>query len=310
MNRRYWMIPAILAMAFVMTLATPAQAEEGPNLGRVSLSIGSDFVTGYYFRGISQEPNGVIWQPSVEVGFLVSEGDGPVSDLSLVGGIWSSMHDESTGSASGPGIWYEADIYAGVSFSLTDNLGATALYTAYTSPNGAFSSVNEVSVELAYDDSGFWAGRDAISLAGFEGFQPYVVIAFEIDDQADGGNGDAAGFNEGVYLECGIAPSTTLVDSETSPITLTVPVVLGVSLEDYYEFTDAAGAQQDDDFGYLKLGVTLSMPIAGISSDYGAWEAYAGVDFLFLGDSTRLPNSGRDDSGFEVIGSFGIAMNY
>lgn len=317
MIRKHCMYSTAFAAALTLAIAWPAQAEEaagadGPNLGRVSLSLASDFVTGYYFRGIAQEAQGLIWQPAVEVGFSLSENsDNLVSSLSLVGGIWGSLHSEGTGAVSGPSKWYEADLYAGIAMTLGDSFSSNVLYTAYTSPNGAFNDVEEVSIDLAYDDSALWADQGLFSLSGFDGFQPYILFAFEVNDQADGGNGNAAGFNEGTYLELGVSPSMLLIDSENQPITMSVPVALGLSLEDYYEFTDSTGARTDESFGYLKVGLLFSTPITAIPSDFGSWEAYAGVDFLFIGESAaQANNTGRDDIGFEVIGSFGISMGY
>ena len=92
---------------------------------------------------------------------------------------------------------------------------------------------------------------------------------------------------------------------------MSVPVVVGMSLDDYYEFFDSNGARQSDAFGYVSAGLLFSMPITAIPSEYGAWEAYAGVDFLFIGDSAaQANNTGRHDIGFEVIGTFGVSMNY
>ena len=61
-------------------------------------------------------------------------------------------------------------------------------YTAYTSPNGLFGTVKELSFKVAVDDSG---------LLGAAAVKPYVLLAQELDGQADGGA------NEGTYLESG-----------------------------------------------------------------------------------------------------------
>ena len=51
-------------------------------------------------------------------------------------------------------------------------------------------------------------------------------FAFEVDGQADGGSG------EGVYLELGVEPGLDLGDS---PVAVSFPVVLGLSVNDYYQ---------------------------------------------------------------------------
>jgi hypothetical protein len=73
----------------------PAQApepEKGPNTGRVSLGLGVDFPTDYYFRGILQEDTGTIMQPYGEINFKLLESDGPLSAIVLTPGLWNSWH--------------------------------------------------------------------------------------------------------------------------------------------------------------------------------------------------------------------------
>ena len=55
-----------LAVGAAMLLAAP-RAFAGPNSGNVQFSMGMDFTTAYFFRGILQERDGFIWQPYGEV---------------------------------------------------------------------------------------------------------------------------------------------------------------------------------------------------------------------------------------------------
>src|SRR5262245_7053171 len=56
--------PAAATPAPAAPAAAPAEpAPEAVNKGKVSLSLGVDFVTEYFFRGISQENQGAIVQP-------------------------------------------------------------------------------------------------------------------------------------------------------------------------------------------------------------------------------------------------------
>ena len=47
--------------------------DDGPNRGRVWLAFNDDFTTAYFFRGILQERDGFIWQPSLDVGITLFE---------------------------------------------------------------------------------------------------------------------------------------------------------------------------------------------------------------------------------------------
>lgn len=268
-----------------------AQAQDSPNQGKLSFSAGIDVTSAYFFRGIIQEDQGLISQPWLDATVQITD------DTSLTFGIWNSFHDKQTGAAAagtGPDWWYEADLYISLATALTDTIGFDITYTAYTSPNDAFGTINEFAFGLSYDDS------EGSVLTG--GFQPSVLLAIETDGQADGGT------NEGVYLQLAIEPSFTLIDSEDHPITLSVPVTLGLSLGDYYEDPSSPGGADDSNFGYLDIGAVLSMPISCIPADYGQWEASLGIHYLKLSEATEAANA--DAKGDEVIFTFGISMGY
>ena len=151
-----------------------------------------------------------------------------------------------------------------------------ALFTSYTSPNDAFNSVHELAAVLAYDDS---ASRFPLS--------PKVILAFELKGQADGGA------NKGTYLELGVRPVVKLTDAGRYPLSLAIPVKLGLSAKDYYE-----GPTGSNTFGYFDTGFIASVPLAFMPSKT-SWEVHGGVDFLWLGDNLQLLNH---DDGFKPVG--------
>jgi len=289
---------AILAFAVCLAATPPVQAQDdaGPNQGKVSFSTGLEITNAYFFRGILQEDQGLITQTWLDATFNLSD----TVDLTI--GIWNSMHDMKTGStrtdATGADWWYEADLYLGLSVAVAENCSLGLTYTAYTSPNNAFGTIHELAVSGSHDDSGAW---DGTCLEG-SGLQPSVTIAFELDGQADGGS------NEGIYLGIGIEPSFTLIDNQDQPVTLSIPVTVGLSLGDYYEDPLSPGGSDDSNFGYLDIGAVLSTPINAIPADYGQWEASLGLHYLLLSESTENANANGDDS--EFILSFGISMGY
>jgi hypothetical protein len=150
-------------------------------------------------------------------------------------------------------------------------------FTAYTSPNSSFGTVQELSVKVAHASK----------------FAPYGLVAFELKGQADGGS------NEGTYAEFGVGPSWALA---ASPVTVAIPVKVGFSLKDYYE---TAGT--DNKFGYVDAGVLLTVPFTRIPSRFGSWNVHGGVNFLGFGDTTKAFNNG---DGGQVIVSGGIGISY
>ncbi|MGH7381557.1 MAG: hypothetical protein ACREKR_04925 [Candidatus Methylomirabilales bacterium] len=205
-------------------------------------------------------------------------------------GIWNSFQSQSPGIPSDPTGWYEADLYGGLTFGLFDKLQAGVIYTAYISPNSSFGTVQEIAFKLAFDDS---------KLLGAFALSPSVLFAFELDGQADAGLIS----DEGLYVQLGIQPGFKLFEDAKYPISVTFPMILGLGLDDYYEFNTG----NNSTFGYFDLGLVVGIPLSFIPAAYGTWEIHAGVHFLFLGDNLETVN--RGDS-FEAVGTFGISMTY
>ena len=119
-------------------------------------------------------------------------------------GLWNSLHTGAAG-LDGPSgeLWYESDFYAtfGLGFGEGTSLGVT--YTAYTSPNGVFNTVRELSFKFALETAVRWGARrpnrTCWSLVSWTG-RPTEVL------------------EEGTYLELGAAPGLPVgrVDGERS----------------------------------------------------------------------------------------------
>jgi hypothetical protein len=272
----------LLSIAFVAGLLTafaPASASaqgDDPNPGAITLTTGIDFPTVYFFRGIRQEADPKFTTFAFgDVGIALYSGDSGRS-ASVNFGVWNSLHTGSSGSDSDKSIHYEEDFYASLSLGIGNGITITPMYTAYTSPNGSFGTVKELSIKFAHASK----------------FAPYGLIAFELSGQADGGS------DEGTYLELGVGPSWPLGEK----VTLAVPVKLGLSLGDYYELEG-----EDNAFGYIDVGALFTIPLSGVPSKFGSWNLHGGVNFLGFGDTTKTFNDG--DSG-QVIGSIGIGLTY
>lgn len=270
------------------TRADDAAAPPQPTAAdRIHVALDLTYTTQYFFRGLVQETDGLILQPSIEIGFDLVTNDN--WSLAASAGMWNSFHDEKTG-ASDPddfvGAWYEADFYAGLSLTV-DRVTAALVYTTYASPNDAFGHIDELSFSLALDDSG-WFGPVA--------FSPYATLAVEIA----GGQGDG-GANRGTFLAVGIEPAHTYENTPIGELTLSLPIEAGFSLDDYYE-----NAGEDESFGYVTLGLAASLALPS-PEGFGAWSLSAGVDYLLLGDAAEAINAGEDSEWIFHMG-FGIAF--
>ncbi len=257
----------------------PAAAPPDPNTGALTFTAGLDVPTKYVFRGIVQEADSKLTLfPYGDLGISFYSGEGALKSASVNFGVWNALLTGSSGlDGDTDKLHYEEDFYSTLTLGFDKGFSFATTYTAYTSPNGMFGTVQELMFKVS----------KAHMLA------PYATIAFELDGQADGGE------NEGVYLELGAAPSWALAGGK---VTFGVPVKLGMSLSDYYE-----GADGDSTFGYFQAGGLFTIPFTAATSKFGAWNFHGGVDFYAFGDTTKAFNNG--DSG-KVVASFGIGVVY
>jgi len=261
----------------------PAAAEES----RFHLSLGADWTTAYFSRGLRYEDSGLIVQPYADLSLDAFRSED--ATLSLTLGTWNSFQGEATDAGTSDGFikyWYESDLYAGVRLEA----GAWALearYYFYTSPSDAWETIEEFYLSAAYDDS---------DLLGAWSLAPSVILAVETGSiGADGGR-------DGTYLQLGVAPGFSFDAGSVKDVEVSFPASIGFSLNNYYEGANG----ENDTFGFANAGAQVSVPL-NPGATGGAWALRAGVQCLFLGDAARSLN---DDSDFEVIGSVGIAFDY
>ena len=261
-----------------------------PNTGHIALNFGVDWVSAYYFRGIAQEQSGANFQPYGSLSFKLIENAGPLTALTATPGIWNNWHagGGTLVDPVDPKFWYESDLYFTLAATLWENVTIGLTYTAYTSPNDSFRAVQELALGVSLNDSK-WLGAFALN--------PSLLVAGEVDGQAD------AGRAHGVYLQLGLNPGYTLAPKSAYPLTISLPVTLGLSGSNYYEF----GTTRNPGFGYVQFGPVFSVPVAFIPKSYGTWTVKGAVEFLFLGETLKPLN---DNDVFKPIGRIGIAALY
>ncbi len=267
--------------------SSAAQEPADPNPGAVSVSGGFDFQSTYMFRGIRQHSTGVATWPWADLGVAAYSGDGAVKSVGLNVGSWNSQHTGDTG-ADGPSkkLWYESDFYATLGFGFGGGVALATTYTAYTSPNNTFTSVKEISVKLAVDDS---------ASQGKAALKPYALLAREFGASPGAGQADG-GTKAGTYFELGIAPGYAF-----SKASVAVPVKVGLSLGHYYEVDGV-----DERFGFMSAAAIVTVPL-GSTTRYGSWNVHGGVEFQKLGDHTAFFNG---DKKTRTMGTVGIGFAY
>lgn len=280
-------IVGLLACPAVLVAQDEAPPMVEPNTGAISLDLGVDWVSQYIFRGIQQQNSGLILQPDMRVTAALYDGEDLLSSLDVYTGIWASVHSDSLPATNANKPWYEVDYSLGAVAGLGEDFVLDTAFVAKTFPSSG-AAVTEVDIALAYDDAQLMADRDLPAL------NPYVLVALEMSNTISG--------TQAGYWEVGIAPSTLLMESEDYPVTLSIPVTLGLNLYEYYD---------ENLFGYLDVGAVLSMPVTCIPVEYGTWTAKAGINLIYTDEAAQnqTPIEGDQDD-LEVVASVGLSMSY
>ena len=205
-------------------LGSAVTASAQSNAGALTLTGIVDLPSSYVFRGLIQESDPRITVlPAVELGIHV--GDAVVSL-----GTWHGLLAGSSGLDGPTGrLHYEERFSAGVTLPVGAGLTAGTTWTAYTSPNVLFDTRQELLLRVARRG---W-------------LNPYGVAAFELKGAADGIDDGT-----GSYLEVGGGPRLPLGAFNGS---VTVPVKVGISLQNYYQ-----GFSGDTRFGFLDVGAHVT----------------------------------------------------
>jgi hypothetical protein len=289
-------IAVVVGIALVGWVAAPlpvaAGADERPNTGRLSLNLGADWASAYYFRGIANVQNGGSnVQPYAEIGFKLLDSVGPLSSLTIAPGIWNNFQYGDDGrlvEPSDPRFWFEADLYAKLTATWWEVFTTGVTYTYYTSPNDSFSTYADVGLSFSLNDAK-WLGAFALN--------PSLLFAFETKGEAL-----VSDDKKGIYMGLGLAPGYTVFDGDSLSFNVSAPLTFGFSVKDYYTVDG-----KNQTFGYFSGGPLFTFGLKSIPAAYGTWSLKAGVQFLVLNSNLQTVNTG--DS-FVPIGSVGVAMTY
>ncbi len=259
---------AVLLAALALSLAAPARADDESRLSGI---LQLDLTNAYFFRGILNERDGLIAQPWAELYVsLYSAEDGPIRDVTLGAGVWTSINSEETLAADSPESVYETDWYPLLSVGFANGLTLITTYYFYTSPNDAFDTVEELNFTLEWDDSEVFD----FPLA------PWVNVAIETKLTS-------LGDHEGTGVQFGIEPK---LFEFTNGVSFSLPLEMGLAIEDYYEEDDGS----EDTFGYVSFGLAVSIPLAFVPEGLGAWSLRLAGQGFYFGDTLAEVNEGDE----------------
>ena len=283
-----------------------AAAAEPANTLSLNGAFTNTLTTAYITRGVLLENQGIIYQNVGELYFkLLDEPGSGVSKLTGIVGMFNRVHDEHTDAGlaeadpdtgepaarSTVTQWYEFDWWAGGSIDFAESFNLSLLYQEFHSPNGGFQACKNVQAKLSFNDAALWGD------SGFA-LKPYGIAFLELDGKA------GTGADEGLYVELGVGPSFALTKDGAYPLTLTLPVSVGLGFSDFYE--------DDELFGYVSGGAVLSAPLAFIPAQYGAWTGSVGGYYYYYGEGVDDFNSANDsdDSDGIFVGTVSISLAF
>ena len=199
-------------------------------------------------------------------------------ELSLMGNVWVEDNDNQATETLGGNIT-EID----TNFGATYTLGKVALSAMYGiwHYGGTTEDILDLSVAL----------NDADMLVKGFALNPKLLWHDRVAKAA-------SQVDEGSALLLSIGPSFTLIKSESYPLSLSIPAGVAFFLDD-----DFQGGSKDG-YAYSWGGLSLSLPLAFIPSDYGTWSVF--TDWIaYFTEHNAIPGNPKEDF---VTADFGIKV--
>ena len=257
-----WLTASVLVLMLLL-MPQPGLAQE---------KLPPKFVTGlldlplsnYYLtpRGVIVENSGVIAQPLLQLFFNLYEGDGPVSNVTGMVGMWNSIHSKKRGpSTSTIQNWNEMDLLSSLSVTFLKDWTFSFAYEYWVSPINAFPSASHIELRFGYSDH-FLKSLGDLSI------NPYFNIFVELQNKTANANPNDG---ESHYFELGMVPKYVFAGY---PLSIELPTYITFPGSHYYNST-----QPNDTVGVLGTGVRVTAPLTFINWRYGRWSVHA--DFIY-----------------------------
>jgi hypothetical protein len=262
----------------IFRATTPSEARIHLH-GDLTLS-SADYFRGI-FRGVQEDLDDWAIKPTLGMTLELFRNWNVIRELNLTAGMETGFSDTdpfARGDLDSFNWWYMANPYVGVSMRLVGGILAGVTYTYYDSPNNALAAFDEFALTAKY------VAADTLGRFNLQG-----KIAFPTD------------LDDGVYFEVSARPAFQLMVRE-SPITLSIPLILGLGVDDYY------GDENME--AYLTAGLIGSIPLPVSPREFGDWRVNLGIDFTFRDDALEDINV-FDDGGSTITRGFvGLSFMY
>ena len=285
LSRRARVTTAAVALAALAGTAGNANAQEVVPGSAYSLSFGTDVTSHFISYGADVWGGGNELSPfspnstAFTYGTLTAD-FGKVGDNIGVSGfinVWSDLNNNVDSGIGGP--IQEIDVNAGVTVSFGDfSITGANGFWIYA---GAVEKIADLTV--AYNDDG--------KIIKGIGLNPSVTLHYRYEG--------IGGQETGLVVVPGIKPTFTFMPDSEYPISLALPVALGIFTEDGFQGGDSG-------IGFFSAGAAASVPLPFIPKQYGDWTASASITY-FHTPSDQVPGNPRDNF-FVTSLSIGLAF--
>lgn len=275
-----------------------------------SFSINSQYITP---RGLVALDRGPQLQALIGLVFDIYHGDGPINGVSLNVGTWGDFNSHPDKSVvTGADVWCEEDFFAGFDVKFLNKWDFSYSIEAWTFPD--ISTTTEADPTTEYNME-FKLGFDDSEYLKAFAVHPYVNLFWNyagasspvVSQVAMNGKNDHT-----FYVEVGGAPSYTLKVINNLPITLSMPTY--VSFGDSSFWGPAGDSGKRSNLGVISTGLKASIPLSFIPSDFGNWNAYVGVTWIYTANpglswvNDKLDGTGATHD--RVLGTAGLGFNF
>ena len=188
---------------------------------------------------------------------LIDDTTGPLRGLNLTLGTSNGIASGDHRPVMEDGHWYESNWYLGLSARLGENWLGSITQSGFSSPIEDFEFTQETTLAAQY------AGGSALGR-----LSPQIKVTKPVGEQDDGW-----------LIAANIAPQMPLTQGRY-PVTLSFPVEVGVGFDGYYGEDRGTGQ-------YLEAGIGASLPLKGLSGEYGNWNLSGQIGVLARNDEIR-----------------------
>lgn len=254
-----------------------------------------DFKTQYISFGVVLQDEGVSIQPMLALRYTFFDKILDKSEESFINnvtGFISSWNDISTNKdLSKPTSSYryftEADLVTGVSVTFNDRFNLTTSLTELNSPAYAFRPGAFLKAVLSMDDTGMYGDNFAL--------KPQFLLIYEIPWEGQ------IGLQPDAFLfEPGLTPTYTFGADSSFPVTLSVPMRVGLGNKFY----------DGETYGFFSIGPEFTLPIPSLSTETIKTYANIGYTYINLGETTQYFILNEDKSSHKHVATFGLTTTF